>query len=61
VVVNRAEDASGLDRHEAHPKLPPRHALDLPAEVEGREELLRHALRLGSSLIVAQGALLSVG
>src|SRR5919112_5140797 len=33
MVVNRAEDASGLDGHHTHPELAPRHALDLGAEV----------------------------
>ena len=33
VVVNRAEDASRLDRHQTHAKLAPCHALDLRAKV----------------------------
>src|SRR5574342_870514 len=39
VVVNRAEDASGLDGHHAHSKLAPCHALDLGAEVDRRQQL----------------------
>src|SRR5580765_3856460 len=33
VVVNRAEDASGLDGHHTHSKLAPCHALDLETKV----------------------------
>jgi hypothetical protein len=33
VVVNRAEDASGLDGHHPHSKFAPCHALDLRAKV----------------------------
>src|SRR5512139_2350352 len=33
MVVNRAEDASRLDRHHTHSKLAPCHALDLRAKV----------------------------
>src|SRR5438046_6584890 len=33
VVVKRAEDASRLDGHHTHAKLPARHALDLRAKV----------------------------
>src|SRR3954470_18924301 len=34
MVVHRAEDASGLDGDHTHPKLAPRHALDLGAKVD---------------------------
>jgi hypothetical protein len=37
MVVNRAEDASGLDSHHAHTKLAPCHALDLRAKVNRRK------------------------
>jgi hypothetical protein len=33
MVVNRAEDAPGLDGHHAHAKLAPCHALDLGTQV----------------------------
>jgi hypothetical protein len=33
VVVYRPEDASGLDRHQAHTQLTPLHALDLGTEI----------------------------
>jgi hypothetical protein len=34
VVVDRAEDASRLEGHQTHPKLAPRHTLDLRAKVD---------------------------
>jgi hypothetical protein len=34
MVVNWAEDASGIDGHHPHAKLAPFHALDLRAEVK---------------------------
>ena len=37
VVVERAEDAAGFDRHQAHPQLAPGQALDLGAQVDRRE------------------------
>lgn len=37
VVVNRAEDAAGLDGHHAHAKFAPGHALDLRSQVDRRK------------------------
>src|SRR6185312_15164290 len=60
MVVNRAEDASGLDGHHAHAKLAPCHALDLRAKVDRCQYLRRDTFRLGCRLLVGHRALLSV-
>ena len=39
-----------LDRHQAHPKLAPCHALDLGAKVDRRKQLHRDTFRLGCGL-----------
>src|SRR5665647_2291411 len=58
MVVNRAEDASGLDGHHTHSKLAPCHALDLRAKVNRCKQLNRDTFRLRCHLFVAHRALL---
>ena len=60
VVVNRAEDASGLDGHHPHAKLPAVHALDLGAKVDRGKDLHRNTLRrvchtLGEAAVIGHG------
>src|SRR5947209_18305865 len=50
MVVNRAEDASGLDGHHTHSKLAPCHPLDLRAKVDRCKYLRRDTFRLGCRL-----------
>src|SRR5512139_2446688 len=60
MVVNRAEDTSGLDGHHTHSKLAPCHALDLRSKVDRCKQLRRNTFRLMCHLFVAHRALLSV-
>jgi hypothetical protein len=60
VVVKRAEDAAGLDRHPSHAKLSPRHALDLGAEVERCQQFHRDAPGRRCGLFVAHRRLFLV-
>src|SRR5215213_7707405 len=60
MVVNRAEDASGLDGRHTHSKLAPCHALNLRAKVNRCKELRRNTFRLRCRVFVAHRALLSV-
>ena len=60
MVVNRAEDASGLDGHYSHAKLAPHHATNLRAKVNRCQELYRNSFRLMCHLFIAHRALLSV-
>src|SRR5450759_4974905 len=60
VVVNRSEDASGLDGHETHSKLAPFHALDLAGKVNRCQHLHRDTFRLRCRLFVAHRGLLPV-
>src|SRR3954469_11974551 len=59
MVVNRAEDASRLDRHQTHSKLAACHALDLRAKVHRCKYLDHNTFRLRCRLLVAHRALLS--
>jgi hypothetical protein len=46
MVVNRAEDGSGLEGHHSHSKLAPCHALDLRAKVKRCKQLYRNTFCL---------------
>jgi hypothetical protein len=41
--VDRTEHAAGCDGDHAHPKLAPRHAVDLGTKIHGRQRLDRNA------------------
>jgi hypothetical protein len=43
VIVDRTEHAAGCDGDHAHPKLAPRHAVDLGTKIHGRQRLDRNA------------------
>src|SRR4051794_19125983 len=60
VIVNRTEDASGLDGHHTHTKLPPCHAFDLRAKVNRCQQLRRDTSRLRCLPVVLHPALLSI-
>jgi len=61
VVVDRAEDASGLDGHHPHSKLVPFHTLDLAGKFDRCQHLHRDTLRLSRChLLVAHCALPSI-
>src|SRR4051812_45462184 len=58
MVMQRPEDASGLDGYLSHPKLAPSHALELGAEVDGSEKLHRDASRLRHRLMLTHRPIL---
>jgi hypothetical protein len=58
MVVNRAEDASRLNGHHAHPKLATCHTLDLGAKVDRCKQLHRNAFRIWNNLLAAHVAFL---
>jgi len=46
MIVDRAEDGSGLEGEHSHAKFPSSHALDFRPEVNRRKKLRRNTIRL---------------